>query len=113
MKTTIPNLRRIIRETIKEAMDPATKRNLENLEADVQAMEQEAMSQQQLVLDIIEELRDAEDGVPVNALYNILFRDVDPQVLTDEIDHLVDIGYAQWQADVLYLGHIPPYSQYA
>ena len=66
-----------------------------------------------LALDIIEELRDAEDGVPVNALYNVIFRAVDPKVLTDEIDHLVDIGYAEWQGDVLYLGHIPPNSQYA
>jgi hypothetical protein len=67
-----------------------------------------------LTLDIIEELRDAEDdGVPVNALYNVIFRDVDPKVLTDEIDHLVDLGYAEWQGDVLYLGHIPPHSQFA
>ena len=88
MKITRRQLRRIIRETRFAAG-------------------------RKLTLDIIEELRDAEDGVPVNALYNVIFRNVDPRVLTDEIDHLVDMGYAEWQGDVLYLGHIPPHSQFA
>ena len=35
MKTTIRNLRRIIRNVIQESMDPATKRNLDNLEEDM------------------------------------------------------------------------------
>jgi len=35
MKTTIPNLRRMIRYVIQESMDPATKRNLDNLEVDM------------------------------------------------------------------------------
>ena len=88
MKITRRQLRRIIRETRFAAG-------------------------RKLTLDIIEELRDAEDGVSVNALYNVIFRNVDPRVLTDEIDHLVDMGYAEWQGDVLYLGHIPPHSQFA
>ena len=43
MKINKTQLRRILRRTIKEAMDPATKRNLDNLEADVNRMEQEAL----------------------------------------------------------------------
>ena len=43
MKVSELKLRRILRRTIKEAMDPATKRNLDNLEADINNMEQEAL----------------------------------------------------------------------
>ncbi len=44
MKVSKLKLRRILRRTINEAMDPATKRNLDNLEADINNMEQEAMN---------------------------------------------------------------------
>ena len=37
-------LRRILRRTIREAMDPATKRNLDKLDADLNDMEQEALN---------------------------------------------------------------------
>ena len=70
-------------------------------------------TERKLNLDIIEELREAEDGIPTNALYNVIFKNVDPQMLTDEIDHLVEIGYAEYVGDVLYLGNVPPSSQFA
>ena len=73
MRISTIKLKRIIRRVITESKFAAKRK---------------------LTLDIIEELREAEDGIPVNALYNVLFLDVDPQTLTDEIDHLVDIGYA-------------------
>ena len=46
MKLSKRQLKRIIRNVIQESMDPATKRNLDNLELDLQALEQEAVDQQ-------------------------------------------------------------------
>lgn len=101
MKLSKRQLKRIIREEYTQLLSRGLIR------------ESKFAADRKLNLDIIEELRDAEDGVPVNALYNVIFSDVDPRKLADEIDHLVQIGYADLVGDVLYLGYIPPHSQFA
>lgn len=62
----------------------------------------------ELELEILEMLRDAKDGIPVDVLFDQLSFEYSEDDIGGTIDHLIVIKYAEESQGVIYLGHMAP-----